>query len=303
MSGQERARPTRASNDCSTVEVRLVPRARDLGGFEVRRVLPAMQRQMVGPFIFWDQMGPARFTAGSGIDVRPHPHIGLATVTYLFAGEILHRDSLGTVIPIRPGEMNLMSAGRGIVHSERTPPQARAAGHELHGIQAWLALPRAHEEGPPAFHHFGAQQLPRLTGAGMDLRLIAGELAGHRSPVELPMETLYAEAQLAAGARLPFESRCAERAIYLCEGALAIDSERFEAPQMLVLRAGHVADIEALTPARCMLLGGEPADGPRFIWWNFVASSRQRIERAKADWRAGRFDAVPGETDFIPLPP
>jgi len=302
MSWQDSVQPAEAG-DGKAIELRIVPRARDLGGFEVRRVLPAIQRQMVGPFIFWDQMGLARFTPGTGIDVRPHPHIGLATVTYLFSGEIMHRDSLGTVIPIRPGEMNLMSAGRGIVHSERTPPEPRAAGHELHGIQAWVALPRAHEDAAPAFEHFAATRLPLITGEGVSLRVINGEMQGRTSPVALPMETIYAEAQLQAGASIPFEARYAERAIYLCEGEVEIAGERFGSPQLLLLRTGHVATIRAATPARFMLLGGEPADGPRFIWWNFVASSRERIEAAKAAWQGGKFAAVPGETEFIPLPP
>jgi redox-sensitive bicupin YhaK (pirin superfamily) len=301
MSWQDTAQPG-AAGDGKAVELRIVPRARDLGGFEVRRVLPAIQRQMVGPFIFWDQMGLARFTPGTGIDVRPHPHIGLATVTYLFSGEIMHRDSLGTVISIRPGEMNLMSAGRGIVHSERTPPGARAAGHELYGIQAWVALPRTHEDAPPAFEHFDPMQLPLITGEGASLRVIAGEVDGSVSPVALPMATLYAEAQLKAGAQVPFEARYAERAIYMCDGEIEIAGERFGSPQLLLLRSGHAVTIHAVTRARFMLLGGEPADGPRFIWWNFVASSRARIDEAKADWQAGRFAAVPDETEFIPLP-
>jgi hypothetical protein len=287
----------------SDVELRIVPRARDLGGFEVRRVLPAIQRQMVGPFIFWDQMGLARFAPGTGIDVRPHPHIGLATVTYLFGGEIMHRDSLGTVVPIRPGEMNLMTAGSGIVHSERTPPALRASGHELYGIQAWVALPRAHEETAPAFEHFGADELPIAGGDGVRLRVIAGEMAGRTSPVRMPMETLYAEAVLDAGASLPIDARVAERALYLCDGEVEIGGERFAPAQLLLLRAGHAATVKAVTPARFMVLGGEPADGPRFIWWNLVSSTRERIERAKADWRSGAFAGVPGDTEFIPLPP
>jgi len=290
-------------SDGASIEARIEPRTRDLGGFEVRRVLPAGERQMVGPFIFWDQMGPAHFSPGTGIDVRPHPHIGLATVTYLFSGEIMHRDSLGTVIPIRPGEMNLMTAGRGIVHSERTPPGPRAAGQDLHGIQSWVALPRTHEDVAAAFEHFGTGDLPLVTGDGVTLRLIVGEMAGRVSPVKLPMETIYAEAVLAAGARLQFDARSVERAVYLCEGEIEISGDRIASPQLVVLCAGHVATLTAVTPARCMLLGGEPADGPRFIWWNFVASSRDRIEQAKADWRQGRFAAVPGETEFIPLPP
>jgi redox-sensitive bicupin YhaK (pirin superfamily) len=301
MSWQDTEQPA-ATPDGKAIELRIVPRARDLGGFEVRRVLPAIQRQMVGPFIFWDQMGSARFTPGTGIDVRPHPHIGLATVTYLFRGEIMHRDSLGTVIPIRPGEMNLMSAGRGIVHSERTPTDVRAAGHDLYGIQAWVALPRSHEDSAPAFGHFAAGELPLITGAGVTVRLINGEMAGRVSPVLLPMETIYAEVQLAAGAQVPFDARYVERAIYTCDGEIEVDGERFTAPQLLLLKTGHVATIRALTPARFMLLGGEPVDGPRFIWWNFVASSRERIEQAKADWQQNRFDTVPGETEFIPLP-
>jgi len=290
-------------SDSSAIDVCIVPRARDLGGFEVRRVLPDAQRQMIGPFIFWDQMGLARFAPGTGIDVRPHPHIGLATVTYLFSGEILHRDSLGTVISIRPGEMNLMTAGRGIVHSERTPPGPRETGHELYGIQAWVALPRTHEDAPPAFEHFAAGALPLITGDGVTLRLIVGEMAGRVSPVKLPMETIYAEAQVTAGGQLVFDARYAERAIYVCDGEIEIAGERLVAPQLVVLRAGQAATIKALTPARVMLLGGEPADGPRHIWWNLVASSSSRIEQAKADWEQGRFAAVPGETEFIPLPP
>jgi redox-sensitive bicupin YhaK (pirin superfamily) len=302
MSWQDTEQPEHAAAPCDAIETRIVPRAKDLGGFEVRRVLPHGRRMMVGPFIFWDQMGLARFTPGTGIDVRPHPHIGLATVTYLFSGEIMHRDSLGTVIPIRPGEMNLMSAGRGIVHSERTPPDARANGHELYGIQAWVALPRSHEDAPPSFEHFGTADLPLVTGDGITLRVINGELAGRTSPVKLPMATLYAEAQLAAGAVLPLDARYPERAIYTCDGEIELAGERFGPSQLLVLRAGRDVTIRAISAARFMLLGGEPADGPRHIWWNFVASSLDRIEQAKNDWKAGRFAAVPGETEFIPLP-
>jgi redox-sensitive bicupin YhaK (pirin superfamily) len=302
MSWQETDPPEHAAAPCDAIETRIVPRVKDLGGFEVRRVLPHGRRMMVGPFIFWDQMGLARFAPGTGIDVRPHPHIGLATVTYLFSGEIMHRDSLGTVIPIRPGEMNLMSAGRGIVHSERTPPEARANGHDLYGIQAWVALPRSHEDADPVFQHFGAAELPLVIGDGITLRVINGELAGRTSPVKLPMATLYAEAQLATGAVLPLDSRYPERAVYTCDGEIELAGERFGPNQLLVLRAGCDVAIRAISAARFMLLGGEPADGPRHIWWNFVASSLDRIEQAKADWKAGRFPAVPGETEFIPLP-
>jgi redox-sensitive bicupin YhaK (pirin superfamily) len=247
-------------------------------------------------------MGMARFAPGSGIDVRPHPHIGLATVTYLFRGEIMHRDSLGTVIPIRPGEMNLMSAGRGIVHSERTPEGARATGHELFGIQAWVALPRSHEETDPSFRHFGTGELPVLEDTGLTLRLITGEMAGRRSPVSLPMATLYADAELAPGARLALDAYYPERAIYLVEGEIELAGERITAGQMIVLRESEPVVIRATSDARLMLLGGESADAPRHIWWNFVSSSSERIEQAKADWREGRFGPVPGETEFIPLP-
>ena len=284
------------------METVVVPRARDLGGFEVRRVLPSAQRHMVGPFIFWDQMGPAHFASGHGIDVRPHPHIGLATVTYLLRGEIMHRDSLGSVVAIRPGEMNLMTAGSGIVHSERTGPALRADGHELFGVQAWVALPRAHEESEAAFAHFGAGELPLLQERGVDLRLIAGEMHGVRSPVTTPMAMIYADLALAAGAELSFDARYPERAVYTMEGELELAGERFAAGQMLVLKPGQAVTLRGSSSARCMLLGGEPADGPRHIWWNFVSSSLERIEQAKADWRAGRFAAVPDETEFIPLP-
>lgn len=287
---------------CDAIETRIVPRVRDLGGFEVRRVLPSAARMMVGPFVFWDQMGAATFEVGTGIDVRPHPHIGLATVTYLFRGEIMHRDSLGTVIPIRPGEMNLMSAGRGIVHSERTPEQARTGRHELFGIQAWVALPRAHEESEPAFTHFGSAELPMLSDGGLDVRLIVGEMAGRRSPVTLPMATLYADVELSAGSVLPFDALYPERAIYLVEGEIELRGERITAGQMLVLREGQPVQVRALTEARLMLLGGESADAPRHLWWNFVSSSSERIEQARADWREGRFAGVPGDPEFIPLP-
>jgi len=302
MSWQECDTAQERTGVCSAIETRIVPRARDLGGFEVRRVLPSGTRMMVGPFIFWDQMGLARFAPGSGIDVRPHPHIGLATVTYLFRGEIMHRDSLGTVIPIRPGEMNLMSAGRGIVHSERTPADARAAGHQLFGIQAWVALPRSHEESAPAFRNFGAAELPMLSDGGIAVRLIVGEMAGRRSPVQLPMATLYADAELSAGATLPLDAYYTERAIYTVEGEIELGGERIGPGQMLVLREGQPVVIRALTEARLMLLGGESADAPRHIWWNFVSSSAERIEQAKADWRDGRFEGVPGDAEFIPLP-
>jgi redox-sensitive bicupin YhaK (pirin superfamily) len=287
---------------CDAIETVIIPRARDLGGFEVRRALPSARRQMVGPFIFWDQMGPAEFLLGQGMDVRPHPHIGLATVTYLFDGEVMHRDSLGTEIPIRPGAMNLMSAGRGIVHSERTGQEARSVGAKLYGIQAWVALPRSHEEGDPAFTHYSEDSLPVLGDHGVCFRLIAGEVLGARSPVQTPMAMIYADVQLQAGASLPFDPAYEERGLYTVSGTVEIAGDRFGPGQLLVFRPGDRITIRAAEPARFMLLGGDPMDGPRHIWWNFVSSRPERIEQAKADWKAARFDTVPGETEFIPLP-
>jgi len=277
-------------------------KAKDLGGFEVRRLLPALQRRMVGPFIFFDAMGPAAFAPGRGIDVRPHPHIGLATVTYLFEGEILHRDSLGSVQPIRPGDVNWMTAGRGIVHSERTGPEVRAAGGPLAGIQAWVALPHGAEECAPAFAHHAAADLPLIEGENWRMRVIAGDWEGTRSPVALAWETLYADASLVAGARLLFPAEHEERGVYAAEGAIEIDGRTQPGGTLLVLRPGRPVTVTAQGPARLILLGGAPMDGPRHIWWNFVSSSKERLEQAKEDWRQQRYAAVPGETEFIPLP-
>jgi hypothetical protein len=288
---------------CAAIEQVIVPRARDLGGFEVRRALPAQGRQMVGPFIFFDQMGPVEFLTAKGIDVRPHPHIGLATVTYLFQGEMWHRDSLGTSMVIRPGEVNLMTAGRGIVHSERETTEAKARAREMFGIQAWLALPKEAEEAAPAFAHHGLAELPRIEGEGKRVRLVMGEAFGRRSPVKFPHPALYAEAVLAPGAVLPLDAHYDERAVYVASGEIDIAGERFEAGRMLVFRPGDRISILATSQSRLMLLGGEPMDGPRHIWWNFVSSSRERIRAASEDWKAGRFLAVPGdETEFIPAP-
>ncbi|MGE0627373.1 MAG: pirin family protein [Hyphomicrobiaceae bacterium] len=289
---------------CDAVEHIIVPRARDLGGFEVRRALPAAARQMVGPFIFLDQMGPAEVIGGAnGIDVRPHPHIGLATVTYLFEGEIYHRDSLGSAIAIRPGEVNLMTAGRGIVHSERETPEAREATRRLHGMQAWAALPKENEEDAPAFVHAGTLELPRIEGEGKRVRVVMGRLYGAQSPVEFPHPTFCAEAVLAPGAVLPLDAEYDERAIYLASGEIDIAGTRFEPGRLLIFRPGDRISVLALSNARLMLLGGEPMDGPRHIWWNFVSSSKDRMEAAKADWKSGRFPLVPGDSEeFIPLP-
>ncbi|MGL4811648.1 MAG: pirin family protein [Beijerinckiaceae bacterium] len=287
---------------CDAIDQVIVPRARDLGGFSVRRALPAANRQMVGPFIFFDQMGPAEFRAGSGIDVRPHPHIGLSTVTYLFDGEIMHRDSLGVVQPIRPGDVNLMTAGRGIVHSERTGDEHRAQLKNLHGIQSWMALPQSHEENDPGFVHIQRGDLPVIDGEGKRVRLIMGDLYGARAPARFPHACFYAEAVLAPGAVLPLDADHDERAIYIVSGEIDIAGDNFGAGRLLVFKPGDRISILATSNARLMLLGGDAMDGPRHIWWNFVSSRKERIDQAKADWRQGRFDTVPGESEFIPLP-
>jgi len=288
---------------CDAIEQVIVPRSRDLGGFEVRRALPSAQKRMVGPFVFFDQMGPAELLVGNGIDVRPHPHIGLATVTYLFEGEMWHRDSLGTSLAIKPGAVNLMTAGRGIVHSERESAEAKQHERNLFGIQAWVALPKDHEEMAPAFAHHGADELPRVMGEGKRVRVIMGSAYGARSPVAFPHESLYAEAVLAPGAVLPLDPDYDERAVYIVSGEIDVAGTRFEAGRLLVFKPGDRISILALSQARLMLVGGEPMDGPRHIWWNFVSSSKDRIEAAKADWTAKRFGVVPGdEVEFIPLP-
>ncbi|WP_448202784.1 pirin family protein [Azospirillum sp. sgz302134] len=284
------------------LETVVVPRTSDIGGFEVRRALPSVHKRMVGPFVFFDQMGPAILKAGTGIDVRPHPHIGLATVTYLFEGEIFHRDSLGTALPIRPGEVNWMTAGRGIAHSERSATDERGRDRLLSGIQSWVALPKSHEETEPGFVHLGSDELPVIEGEGKRLRVVAGEAYGARSPMKPLWETLYVDAALDAGARLPIDADTEERALYIASGTVTIFGDRFEAGRLLVLRPGEPATVEAETDARLILLGGAAMDGPRHIWWNFVSSSPDRIEQAKADWKSGRFSVVPGETEFIPLP-
>jgi len=286
------------------LDVAIVPRTRDLGdGFEVRRVLPAIQRRMVGPFVFFDQMGPVVLGPGHGLDVRPHPHIGLATVTYLFDGAILHRDSLGTSRTILPGAVNWMTAGRGIVHSERTPSETRVAGGRLYGIQSWVALPREHEETAPSFGHWGAETLPIVAGDGVSVRVIAGMLYGKRSAVPTFSDLFYADATLAANAVLMLPAEHEERAVYIVEGEVELAGEIFAPLQLLVFRPGEAVAVRAGAPARLLLLGGAPMDGPRHVWWNFVSSSRERIEQAKADWKARRFPSVPGDAEeFIPLP-
>jgi redox-sensitive bicupin YhaK (pirin superfamily) len=278
------------------------PRPRDLGGFGVRRALPSGQRRMIGPFIFFDHMGPAEMPPGHGIDVRPHPHIALATVTYLFAGEMVHRDSLGSHQAIRPGDVNWMLAGRGIVHSERTGDEVRRSGGPLHGIQSWVALPTANEEDAPRFDHHPAATIPALNLPGAALRVVAGTAYGAQSPVAVCSPTLYVAATLEADATLPLPDEHPERAIYVVEGEVASGARRVTTGTMALFRPGP-ASVRALAPTRLVMIGGAPVDGERHIWWNFVASSPDRIERAKADWREGRFGVVPGdEREFIPLP-
>lgn len=288
----------------SSVELVLLPRTHDVGGFEVRRALPARERQMVGPFIFFDQMGPGEFLVGQGLDVRPHPHIGLATVTYLFEGEILHRDSLGSHQPIVPGDVNWMTAGRGIAHSERTDQALRTRSNRLFGIQSWVALPKAAEEAAPAFVHHPCASLPVTEDGGVRLRLIAGEAWGLASPVAVSSSLFYADGALVAGSILPLPEGHEERAAYVLDGEVEVAGDRFEPGRMLVFRAGDRLALRAGPEgARVLLLGGAAMDGPRYLFWNFVSSSRERIEQAKADWQAGRFDKVPGdEKEFIPVP-
>src|SRR4051812_9523827 len=287
------------------IETRIVPAVRDLGdGFQVRRALPDAKRRSVGPFVFFDQMGPTRLAAGTGLDVRAHPHIGLATVTYLFEGEILHRDTLGSVQPIQPGAVNWMTAGRGIAHSERTAPVVRAAGGPLFGMQVWLALPRRDEELPPSFVHHAAATLPAFQGEGVRLRVITGSFAARTSPVATRTETLYLDVALDARARFALPPASSfERAAYLVEGVIEVDGTSFSPGEFLVFRRGADVVLRAPSRARLVVLGGEPADGPRHVYWNFVSSSMDRIEQAKADWRADRFGRIPGdEMERIPLP-
>jgi len=287
---------------CDALELVIVPRARDLGGFEVRRALPHGKRQMVGPFIFFDQMGPVQFVSGQGMDVRPHPHIGLATVTYLFDGRVMHRDSEGNALEIMPGAMNLMTAGRGIAHSERTPPSARQGGQGMFGIQSWIALPAAQEEIAPSFQHFDVASLPLIEDGGLWARVIAGAAFGKKSPVGMLSPWLYAEVLLEADASAPLDPDQEERAVYVVDGEVEIAGETFAGPRLLVFRPGDRITVKATRRARLMFLGGTAMEGPRYIWWNFVSSRRERIEQAKEDWKTGRFGPVPGETEFIPLP-
>jgi redox-sensitive bicupin YhaK (pirin superfamily) len=289
----------------SPVQRVIEARPRDLGDFAVRRLLPASGLQTVGPFIFFDHMGPADFGPGQGVNVRPHPHIGIATVTYLYEGAFMHRDSLGSAQLIRPGDVNWMVAGRGIVHSERTPPEVRdAAGRaRAHGIQTWVALPRAEEERAPSFAHHAAASLPQVLRPGARLTVIAGTAYGRRSPVEVFSPTLYVDAQLSADAGIEVEAEHEQRACYVVNGTVDIAGQRYGAGQFVVLAAGSgPVAVRAVAGSRVMLAGGAALDGPRYIEWNFVSSTRERIEQAKADWRGRRFEPVPGDDERIPLP-
>ncbi|AYZ66117.1 pirin family protein [Burkholderia multivorans] len=285
-----------------SIKALLKPHVRDIGNLQVRRTLPALAARLVGPFIFFDHMGPATLPPGTGLDVRPHPHIGLATVTYLFEGAILHRDSLGSLQEIVPGDVNWMTAGRGIVHSERTPDALRERGHTVHGIQTWVALPLAHETDAPSFEHHEAAALPKLNDDGVSLTVIAGDAFGLRSPVTTFLRTLYVAAEFADGGRLVLDASHEERAIYLVDGDLAIDGTPLEPAQMAVLAPGATVTLTSGAGARAMLLGGDRLEGERFIDWNFVASSRDAIERAKEAWTRQEMGKVPGETEWIPLP-
>lgn len=286
----------------SPIELIISPPERDIGGFSVRRALPYENRRAVGPFVFFDHFGPVTFGPGKGIDVRPHPHIGLATVTYLFEGEIVHRDSLGFVQTIYPGAVNWMIAGRGIVHSERTGEEERAKSSPLHGIQSWVGLPRDREESAPGFFHHPADSLPEVALDGGRLRVIAGTLEGKTSPVQTSSNMFYGDVALEAGGAMVLPSGLGERAVHVAVGAVKVGDSVVKQGEMAVLRDGIDARIEVEIPARAMVLGGAPLDGERHLWWNFVASTPRRIEAAKADWREGRFGSVPGDDERIPLP-
>lgn len=289
---------------CDVIAHVIVPRTVDLGDhFMVRRGLPSARSRMVGPFIFFDHFGPAEFHGGNGLDVRPHPHIGLTTVTYLFDGEIMHRDSLGTVEAIRPGEVNWMTAGKGIAHSERTAQDRRVEGERVHGLQCWVGLPTAQEEMAPAFTHYGTFQFPVIEDTDKTVRVLAGSAYGERSPLVATSETLFVDAKLSAGAKLPVDAVYDERALYIVSGEIDIMGDTFGPQQLIVLRKGDAITLTPVGEAHVMVFGGEPMDGPRHIWWNFVSSRKERIEQAKQDWKMARFDPIPGDNEeYIPLP-
>ena len=283
--------------------LKITPSSHDLGAFEVRRTLPSKARTMVGPFIFVDQFGPAHFDIGHGMDVRPHPHINLATVTYLFEGAIDHRDSLGTYATIRPGALNLMTAGKGIVHSERTPHPERSSGSPISGMQTWLALPDGKEEIDPAFEHVAKENLPLVENDGVSARVIMGSLWGATAPTTQHSATIYADILMNAGASIPIDADADERAVLVAIGQASLDGETLETHSLYVLKPGQAMTLCAESDCRVMLLGGEAFTTPRHVWWNFVSSSRDRINQAKADWKAQLFPKVPGDDgEFIPIP-
>jgi len=289
---------------CEALDVVVVPRSVDLSdGFSVRRALPHVTRRTVGPYVFFDHFGPAEFKTGEGLDVRPHPHIGLSTLTYLYDGEVIHRDTLGVKAAIRPGEVNWMTAGRGIVHSERTALERRAGHEPIHGLQFWLGMPAKDEEGDPHFAHLGSDELPIVTGEGKHVRMIAGSLFGARSPLATTSQTLFADVSMEAGAAMPLDSDYEERGVYIVSGEIDVAGDVFQAGRLLVFRPGDRITLKAVGPARIAVIGGAALDGPRHVWWNFVSSRKERIEQAKNEWAQGRFGKVPGdEIEFIPLP-
>jgi len=281
----------------------IIGKRHDLGdGFLVTRVLPQAARRSIGPFVFFDYFGPVDFSPGKGVDVRPHPHIGLATVTYLFDGSIMHRDSEGNIQEIQPGAMNLMTAGRGIAHSERTPDVQRRDGQKMLGLQSWIALPATSEEIAPSFQHYAAADLPTVDGGGFTARVIAGSSFGASSPVTMVSPWFYTEVTANEGTSVPLDPDHEERAIYVVDGEIEIAGERYQGPRLLIFRPGDRITVKALSPTRMMFLGGDALEGPRHVWWNFVSSSKERIEQAKQEWKAGRFARVPDEHEFIPLP-
>jgi len=288
---------------CEAIAQVIVPRTVDLGDFEVRRALPSARTRMVGPFIFFDHFGPAEFRAGNGLDVRPHPHIGLATVTYLFDGEIMHRDSLGTAAAIKPGEVNWMTAGRGIVHSERTGAELRTTGSPIHGLQMWVALPAPKEEMEAGFAHHDTAEFPMIEENGKSVRVVVGSLYGASSPVPVVHETIFGDVHLKTGGTLPLDADHEERAVYVIDGTIEISGDRFDKGRLLVFKPGDKITLTAATDAHFVILGGAPMYAPPHNSWNFVSSRKERIEQAKADWKAGHFGKVPGdEIEFIPLP-
>jgi redox-sensitive bicupin YhaK (pirin superfamily) len=288
---------------CEALEMVVVPRSVDLDDFVVRRALPHSTRRTVGPYVFFDHFGPAEFRSGKGLDVRPHPHIGLSTLTYLYDGEIIHRDTLGVKAAIHPGEVNWMTAGRGIVHSERTAPERRVDGEPLHGLQLWIGMMSKDEEIDPGFWHLGGDELPIVNGEGKNVRVVAGKMFGAASSLRTTSETIFADISLEAGAAMPLDAEYEERAIYVSSGEIDISGDRFGTGQMLIFRPGDKITVKAEKPSRIAVVGGAPLDGPRYVWWNFVSSRKERIDQAKEEWKQGRFGRIDGDAiEFIPLP-